>query len=364
MIGPQPPPIHGMATVNAAVLSSLRNEGMSPLVINLAARDLGRSLLARLSRLPRVLLGFIRLASGAGGSGSICYLSVSGGAGQFIEIIFVVLARLRAMRVVLHHHSFSYIDQPRWLTRVLCRAAGSSARHVVQSPQMAAKFVDRYRVRVVEPVSNAAFLDAQVLAEGGRPMLGTVGFLSNISVEKGILEFLDLCECLQQQAGVRALLAGPFQDVETEVMVRERLRLMPHVKYLGPVYGVGKRDFFQSIDVLVFPTRYRHETEGIVNIEAMASAVPVIAYGRGCIPELVKSEWGCVIDPATPFTDAALRQIGAWQSDPQSYRDASLAARRAAGELFARARIEWSEVLAAMTGDATKATGFRSGVGS
>ena len=38
-----------------------------------------------------------------------------------------------------------------------------------------------------------------------------------------------------------------------------------------------------NIDLLIFPTRYTNETEGIINHEAMSRGVPVIAYGRGAI---------------------------------------------------------------------------------
>lgn len=62
MAGPFPPPVHGMSMVNAAVRDALRQVGVTPTVIDLAAPSLDRSMAARLGRLPRVLRGLGRLA--------------------------------------------------------------------------------------------------------------------------------------------------------------------------------------------------------------------------------------------------------------------------------------------------------------
>ncbi|MGB5147908.1 MAG: glycosyltransferase [Porticoccaceae bacterium] len=122
---------------------------------------------------------------------------------------------------------------------------------------------------------------------------------------------------------VHAKLAGPFQDADTEQAVRERLRALPQVEYVGPQYGAAKDAFYAGIDALVFPTRYENQTEGIVNHEALSRGIPVIAYGRGCIPEIIGADCGLVIDPAEPFVPAALAKLENWLADPAPRRRAS-----------------------------------------
>ncbi|CDQ11292.1 putative glycosyl transferase, family 1 [Acidithiobacillus ferrivorans] len=132
---------------------------------------------------------------------------------------------------------------------------------------------------------------------------------------------------------------------------------IPHLKnlhgarYLGPVYGTDKEDFLSGIDVLVFPTRYKNETEAKVNHEAMSHGIPVIAYGRGCIPEIVGPDCGMVIDPTEPFVPAALAQIKIWLNDPTAFEAASRAAAQRFAETSAQNERRWQMLLSDLTGN-------------
>ncbi len=347
MVGAFPPPVHGMAMVNAAVRDALQQAGVTPTVIDLAAPSLDRSLSARLGRLPRVLRGLGRLARQSALRGGTLYMSVSGGVGQVYELAFLLLARLRGMRVFLHHHSFAYLDRPSMLTRALVRAAGDDAVHLTQSPEMANRLQLGYRARRVAPISNAVFLMEKDLGSVGlRKTVGTLGFISNIAPEKGVFEFLDLMSAVDS-AGLplHARLAGPFQDADTEQAVRERLRSLPQVEYVGPRYGAAKDAFYAGIDALVFPTRYVNEAEPVTIHEAMSRGIPVIAYGRGCIPEIVGADCGLVIDPAEPFVPAALAQLESWLADPAAFEAASQAAAARFARTYDENAARWRALL-------------------
>ncbi|MEW6169459.1 MAG: glycosyltransferase family 4 protein [Pseudomonadota bacterium] len=351
MAGAFPPPVHGMAAVNAAVRDVLQRAGATPLVIDLAAPSLDRSLAARLGRLPRVLGGLGRLAGRRGLRHATLYMSVSGGLGQAYELAFILLARLRGMRLFLHHHSFAYLDRPGLLTRALVRAAGDDAAHVALSGGMAERLQTAYRADRVMPVSNAVFFVMADTPAVVRTRLETLGFLGNISAEKGAFEFLDLMAAAGKSGlTLRARLAGPFQDAATEKAVRERLASLPQVEYVGPQYGADKDAFYAGIDALIFPTRYVNEAEPVTVHEALSRGIPVIAYGRGCIPEIVGADCGLVIDPAEPFVPAALAKLESWLADPAAFEAAS----RAAAARFARTYDEnearWQALLAELTG--------------
>jgi glycosyltransferase involved in cell wall biosynthesis len=343
-----------MAAVNNAVHSQLQILSSDPLVINLAALNLERNFWVRLNRFPRVLRGLICLIRMRRLEDGVLYMSISGGLGQVYEILFLLLARLRRMRVYLHHHSFAYLDQQSWLTWVLVTVAGSACTHITLSPGMAARLQTQYSwAHRVFPISNAVFFaDCWLRSAPARSCLKTIGFISNISAEKGIFEFLDLV-ALCEKAGLhlRARLAGPFQDSETESKVRQQLEKLHTVEYVGPQYGDDKKLFFDSIDVLIFPTRYVNEAEPLIIHEAMQRALPVIAYGRGCIPEILDSPCGLAIDSAVPFSSAALVQIKQWVDSPDLYRAAS----RLASERFAAAYLEnmdrWQDLLREILGD-------------
>jgi glycosyltransferase involved in cell wall biosynthesis len=358
--GAFPPPVHGMAAVNAAVLERLLEAGANPVVIDVAASSLDRSLRARLGRLPKIVLGVNMLLLSRGLRHGTLYISVSGGFGQIYEIFFVLVARLRGMRVYLHHHSFAYLDRTNPLTRVLVAVAGSVGVHVTLSPKMAARLRVKYAgVRRVIPISNAVFFgNNRSPSSPVRLALKSIGFISNIAEQKGIFEFLELvAACEAEGLHLRAKLAGPFQDSETDRKVRQRLGRLRTLEYLGPQYGDDKEWFFGSIDALMFPTRYVNEAEPLAIHDAMHRALPVIAYGRGCIPELVGPDGGLVIDPAAPFVPAALAQIEAWLSDPAAFEAASKAAAQRFANTYAENSERWAGLLTEIAGPANSDLG-------
>jgi glycosyltransferase involved in cell wall biosynthesis len=352
MVGPFPPPVHGMATINAAVRDQLVAAGADSLVIDVSADTLARSFASRGARLPKAVRAVLILLLGRHRSGDSLYMSVSGGPGQLYEIVFVLCARLRRLRTYLHHHSFAYLDSPSVVSWLLFLLAGRSAVHVTLSRHMAQRLSRRYRVRRVLSISNSVFVSgSQSEDRSNRTELGSIGFMSNLSLEKGLFEFLDLAADMRRNGlPVKALLAGPFQDAETEEHTQTGLSETDNVEYVGPKYGEGKEVFLSDTDAFIFPTRYRNEAEPIVVLEAMSQGIPVIAYGRGCIPEMVSPDSGLVIDPGEAFGPSALAKIKQWVNSPESYRRASCAARAQFASRLADSTGPWRSLLEEIIG--------------
>lgn len=94
-----------------------------------------------------------------------------------------------------------------------------------------------------------------------RPIMLNVG---RVAVEKNIEAFL---ECAAPGSKV---VVG---DGPALAMLKARY---PGVLFLGPKHGAELAAAFRSADVFVFPSRT--DTFGLVNLEALASGVPVAAY--------------------------------------------------------------------------------------
>jgi len=187
MVGVFPPPVHGMAMVNAAMCEHLRSRGAMPLVFDLAPASLRRSWFNRLGRIRKVARALVRyLQEVLRGRGRTLYIGLSGGWGQLYEALFVAIARLGLARVFLHHHSFAYLNRRKLATRVLIRLAGPSATHVVLCETQGRRLTQCYptasRRRIV---SNAAIMDCVVEKKRRtRSLVERIGFLGNISREK------------------------------------------------------------------------------------------------------------------------------------------------------------------------------------
>jgi len=81
------------------------------------------------------------------------------------------------------------------------------------------------------------------------------------------------------------------------------------VEYLGEVGGDRRADLLRHARALLFPIDW-DEPFGMVMIEALACGTPVIAFGRGAVPEVIEDGvTGFVVDGVDEAVDA-LRRIG------------------------------------------------------
>jgi glycosyltransferase involved in cell wall biosynthesis len=320
MAGAFPPPVRGMPLVTVAVRDRLVAAGAAPRCIDISSGSQRRDWRARARRFPKIVAGLARLCVMRLGRYRRFYISLSAGYGQVYDTLFLLIARARRMEIFAHHHSYAYLRSVRPLTCVLVRVAGPDARHAVQSRAMGKALGRLYGARNVFVFSNAVFLDDPAPEPRQRTSIHTVGLLSNLSVDKGVWDFVGFMEAAAAEGlDVRGRLAGPFDNPAIERRVRECLGRLPNVIYDGPLYGAEKSRFFDDIDVFLFPTRYDNETEGLVNLEALRAGVPVIAYGRGCIPEIVDDGCGLIVPPAADFVAVALSQVCTWRANADEF---------------------------------------------
>jgi len=120
-------------------------------------------------------------------------------------------------------------------------------------------------------------------------------FLSNMIESKGPLDVLKICNSLNKEGvDFECLFVGPWESEEIKMRWYEFLEqydLREKCKYLGPKYGNEKKQIMKNTNFLIFPTRYKLETFGLVIIEAFMYGIPVVAYDNGGIKETIKHEW-------------------------------------------------------------------------
>jgi glycosyltransferase involved in cell wall biosynthesis len=336
VVGPVPPPRHGAATINECVARECERGGLHVRILSTTRQASAQIRSGRADRLRVIGKVSGALATALRGEASSSYVSVSGGFAILYECLFALLVRLHSKRLVLHHHSYRYLNcffLPAWC---LARLAGPKATHVCLSEDMERRLKDRYRVSKTLRLSNAAFLPAV----GEPPSVGMVegeqmviGLLSNLCPEKGLDDFLTVCR-RAEECGYpwKFRLAGPFLTKSLETAYGPRLRGVRNLDYVGAVYETEKAAFIKSLDVFLFPTRYPDEAEPIVLLEAMREGVPCIAFGRGSIPEIL-SEGGLVVAPGDDFAGICSDKLEEWAASPAARQDAGLRARNRFTEL-------------------------------
>lgn len=351
VIGVQPPPVHGLSAINRAVLELLKERNAQPVTIDLSAGNASRARFAGL-RVWRFLTGLARYTCSAFKEpSSATYLALSGGSGQVFDLFFIVAARLCRSRVVLHHHSFVYLDRRSRLTATLIRIAGRDATHVVLGEDMRRALQTRYKTAVrAKVVSNAAIVPLDIAENAVRKQVKAVGFLSNITRAKGIDDLFAVAQKIGViRPQVRFVVAGPIAERGLKAPFEEKLATSKNVEYLGPVYGAAKVRFLSEIDVLLFPTRYENEAEPLTIHEALGSATPVIANARGCIASIVPDGGGRVVSDPGAFVQVASDQICMWLDAPDDFRKASECSRNHFVTLRAAQKESLEELLVQLT---------------
>jgi glycosyltransferase involved in cell wall biosynthesis len=274
------------------------------------------------------------------------YLALSGGLGQLFDWPYVLISRLLGRAIFVHHHSFAYIIAPSTLSRLLFAGLRQEV-HVVLSPHMGRELVRIYGLNEanVRVVSNAAFFGVVPQPAFKHNIEGPIrlGYLSNISLEKGIVEFFAvLAELARAGIGYKAEIAGPIATSAQQTF-SSLLASSADATYCGPLYGQAKQDFYGNLDVLLFPSNYANEAEPLVIHEAIRSGTYVIACERGAIADILANGAGLVI-PKSAFIVAAAACIQALHAD----RAELMRARNASLEQARRMRDSTGEYLSAL----------------
>lgn len=322
-VGPLPPPVHGFSLMTLAILNNMQMRG-SVIVVNRSPKFRRASVRQAIRDVLFSIVYLIRILFNRPNS---IYLALSGGNGQFIDIFYVLAAKLVRAKLFIHHHSFAYINErsrilgwiydlcPRAINIVLCDCMrqGLSRQYSIHSKECFWLLSNRALL------SQPNIENININAAGDQSKKLVIGFLSNITAEKGIFEFI---EAVGHMCGsglpVVARIAGPIA-AEIEDEFRARINLVSGLDYVGPVYGADKEYFLNSLDVLMFPSKYVNEAEPVTLYEAMLQGVYVIATDRGCISASVPSDLGLVV-PIDKIVSSTIDLVSRFCLDLNSFR--------------------------------------------
>jgi glycosyltransferase involved in cell wall biosynthesis len=305
IIGPLPPPHHGVTISTSLVLANARLDELFD-VTHLDTSD-------RRSRenigtwdVQNVALGLrnvAELARSLRGTAGLVYLPISQGIGFLRDSLFIYLARARGWEVAVHLRGSEFGDFYRagnplmrlWIRRAMHHVSsvgvmGESLRGVFGD------LVPDDRIAVVpngtpDPGPNGTVRDS-----------ATVLFLSHLRRRKGVAESVDAAlNVLAQKPDVRFLFVGEWEDPDLERELRRRAASAGDaIRFLPAVIGEDKRNLLSSCSVFLFPPV---EPEGHPRalLEAIAAGLPVVTTARGAIAEtVVNGESGFVLDDPNP----------------------------------------------------------------
>ncbi|HYD31876.1 MAG TPA: glycosyltransferase family 4 protein [Azospirillaceae bacterium] len=316
VIGPLPPPMHGMARVTALMVERLRAH-VPVRMVNTSPGFTRGGFRYHIEKMLRVIGSAAVLVGNAGRRGRRAYLPADGGVGMLYTALLAGLARWLGYRLFIHYHTYAHITRRNARMTLLALLAGPHARHIVLCRTMRREFLALYpQVRRCLVVSNAIFTPpaARVAVSRDGPLV--LGHLSNLCREKGLDVLFDLLRALRAEGvAARLVLAGPGLSVADREVIAGAIREFGDaLDYRGPLFDGDKDAFYRTIDVFVFPTR--NEAQPVVVFEALAAGVPVLAWARGCLAEdLGRGIWGEAVAVGADFTAVAVPRLKLWAVD-------------------------------------------------
>jgi len=137
-------------------------------------------------------------------------------------------------------------------------------------------------------------------AAGGQknPETPTVLFVGRLVEEKGVHVLLDAMKLLEEQdVRLHARIVGSSsfgKSVETEYVKHLKASAPATVEFLPYRSGAALGDLFREADIFCSPSTWE-EPFGLVNVEALASGLPIVSTHSGGVREILAAGGGIMV---------------------------------------------------------------------
>jgi glycosyltransferase involved in cell wall biosynthesis len=310
IVGQLPPPYHGSNVMAKSMLSALALKGYKTIFVDkLFAKSIdtiGKPTLRKIFRVP--VLAFQIIMTCMFKRPVMCIYFIAVGKSAFIIDAFLLLL-IRSCQVpyILRFGGKGYRELQNesfiWkfiVSHTLSKALGGIVLGQIMKGDVN-MFISNHKLVYVP---NGVVVNQTELNKKNSKQVQIL-YLSNLVPSKGALEYLKAADIvIRKHHNVRFILAG----VASSQSFSDRLRyyiasnkLDGYVKMPGGVIGEQKEKLLASSDIFVFPSYFKYEVFGTVNIEAMGFGLPVISSKEGAISETVEDGVnGFIIDPKSP----------------------------------------------------------------
>ncbi|RIV28759.1 glycosyltransferase family 1 protein [Alicyclobacillaceae bacterium I2511] len=250
------------------------------------------------------------------------------------NLVMSIAHQLPTVPVVLNLHSMTFLG-PRHIPPKLARQVLRSADAVVFNSHYLAHTV-AHHFNLSTPLENGHVIYPGVDLERFTPRIAPLPpppplrliYVGRIIPQKGVHVLLTALHQLKLQGqSIHLTMVGKTPPWERAYgMTIERLGKGLHINRLGFLPPRVLPAHLWEHHALVCPSQYK-EAFGLVNVEAMAAGLPVIASRIGGIPEIVDESCGqLVTTPQSPHN--WVRALNHWLEHPQTYLQACTGAKK------------------------------------
>jgi glycosyltransferase involved in cell wall biosynthesis len=308
IIGPTPPPYHGVAVSTQLILDSPAFQGFRLVHLDTADRRGIENIGA--FEWGNITLGLWHCAKFLGllarHRPHMVYLPISQGIGGYLrDLMFLLPAQWFGTPTVVHLRGsefYTFYAEASPLVQVLIRySLGAVKRAIVLGESLRGMFVGLVPAERIAVVPNGT---VDFVASLGR-VEKTPGrvrglFLSNLRPRKGLFVVLDAAiESLRRFPCLEFVFAGEWEAASDRERARALLQdcdVVDRIHFRGRVVGEQKQRLLMESDFFVFPP-IEPEGHPRVVLEAMVAGLPIITTGQGAIVEtVIDGQTGFVVE--------------------------------------------------------------------
>lgn len=316
-LGHFPPPYHGVAAFNKALLESdlAKTINFDFLAINTADSfsDIEKFSLTKLPRLLKKIFQLkLKLLTKRY---CCCYFSLTPtGVGFYKDLIFVFLLKVFRVKIIYHLHGKGIAQRHKLIERKLYQWCFNHTRVIILGQCLTDDLVGLVDAAAIEVLPNAltATLSEQQFLAVKQSRMNHVQpnllFLANMVKSKGVFDLLKAAKILHDQGyNFKLSFAGSWFDIAAKEFFKviADYNLKDTVEYLGFKSGAEKQALLAQADIFVYPTC--NDTLPLVILEAMEFSLPIITTYQGAIPEVVLDKETGYLVKENDFRQLALK---------------------------------------------------------
>jgi len=229
---------------------------------------------------------------------SILYVSLSHGNSLYFQTLAIAAAKKRFKRILVHHHTFFPISNPKQIQNRICHTAmKNSVEHIFLSESMRQKYLEVWRpTSKTWVVTNHAIagLRTKIEKAHGNKNGKHLSFTGRMSAEKGFWECVAVIRALfKADPEMKATIMGPATETAIKEEIKNLSRDFPNNFRFYDKYSPNLLSEVLDITTFyLFPSKYLNEASPLVVLEAQS-------LGNICMTSTVGSLPDDVIPPGT-----------------------------------------------------------------
>lgn len=316
VIGPTPPPYHGVSVVTEMILNSNLQKRFRIVHLDIADRrtlsNIGTIDFTNIYLTFKFFFCFLKLCLSE--NPKIVYLPISQGIwGYLRDCLFLIPAKLFQRKVIIHLHGGYfrefYEKSNKILKMIIKWTLKDVQRAIVLGQRLKYIFhglIPDDRITVLPNGIKREFIEklkGNFQNQKLKPNISSILFLGSLLKTKGLMDLIQAVSLVvTKRKNVNFVFAGEMRSNKEKKEVEgfiNRNGIQSFIKFPGVVTGERKARLILSSDIFILPSH--SEGQPLTVLEAMAAGLPVITTNVGVLTEtVIDCENGFIVEKKNP----------------------------------------------------------------